>query len=169
MKTCPKCGAENPEESEFCSNCGSSFAQAAPPPAGPPPAGPPPAGVQPPAAPYAQQPYAPPPGGGYGPQTAYPATNSKATASLVLGIIGLFVCPIVCSVIAIILGYSAKNEIAASGGRETGESNANAGIILGWVGIVLYVIGIIIAIIIAIIAAANAALFLPLTLLPLAA
>jgi len=84
--------------------------------------------------------------------------NSKATAALVLGIIGLFICPIICSVIALILGYSAKTEIAASGGRMTGESNAQAGIILGWIGLALAVITGTIWAIIAIVAATNASL-----------
>jgi len=85
-------------------------------------------------------------------------SNSKATAALVLGIVGLFICPIICSVIAIILGYSARNEIAASGGRMTGESNATAGIILGWIGLALAVITGTIWAIIAIVAASNASL-----------
>jgi uncharacterized membrane protein len=84
--------------------------------------------------------------------------NSKATASLVLGIVGLFVCPIICSVIAIVLGYSARNEIAASGGRMTGDSNATAGIILGWIGLAIAVIFGTIWAIIAIVAATNASL-----------
>jgi hypothetical protein len=67
-------------------------------------------------------------------------SNGKATASLVLGIIGLFVCPFICSILAIILGSTAKNEIAASGGWQTGESNARAGIILGWIGLAIAVV-----------------------------
>jgi hypothetical protein len=74
-------------------------------------------------------------------------SNGKATASLILGIIGLIVCPLICSVLAIILGSMAKDEIAASGGYQTGESNAKAGVILGWVGLALGVIWIIIVVI----------------------
>ncbi|MCJ2512209.1 MAG: zinc-ribbon domain-containing protein [Candidatus Thermoplasmatota archaeon] len=60
MKTCTRCGQENPDESTFCGRCGVSLAEAAP--AGPaPPAQPP--GAQPPypqyAPPYPQ--YVPPP------------------------------------------------------------------------------------------------------------
>jgi hypothetical protein len=86
--------------------------------------------------------------------------NSKATASLVLGIVGIIICPIICSLLAIILGYSAKNEIAASRGTQTGESNATAGIILGWIGLALYVVGMIIWVIIVAVAASQA--FVPL-------
>jgi hypothetical protein len=66
--------------------------------------------------------------------------NGKAIASLVLGIVGIIACPIVFSIIGLILGYQARNEIAASGGWQTGESLAKAGIILGWVGLVLYIV-----------------------------
>jgi hypothetical protein len=83
--------------------------------------------------------------------------NGMATASLVLGIIGLFVCPVICSVLAIVFGYTARNEIAASGGRQGGSGNATAGIILGWVGIAIDLIWIIIFVAIA---ASNATFIL---------
>jgi len=75
--------------------------------------------------------------------------NGKAVASLVLAIFGLVSCPIVCSIIALILAYQAKNEIAASGGWQTGESIARAGIIIGWIGIAIYAILILVIVIIA--------------------
>jgi len=179
MKNCARCGAENPDDATFCANCGNAFtldeaAQGAPPPAPPPPgAGLQPGGAAPPPPPYGQQPaayplQAPPPGAPYGPGH-YPvmaqANNGKATASLVLGIVGLFICPIVCSVLAIILGYTAKNEIAASGGWQTGESNARAGIILGWIGLAIAIVFGTIWAIIAIVAAANATMLPFITLL----
>ncbi len=192
MKTCARCGTENPDDATFCSSCGYAFtpeeaaegaAPPAPPPPGmgaqpggmmppptPPPTGmglqqggtapPPPPTGQPPAAypPQAPPPGAPYPGAPY-PGAPYPVmaqvNNGKATASLVLGIVGLLACPIICSLLAIILGYSAKNEIAASGGRQTGESNATAGIILGWIGLALYIVGIVIWVIIAAVAASR--------------
>lgn len=83
-------------------------------------------------------------------------SNGKATASLVLGIVGIFMCPAVCSVLALILGYAARNEIAASGGSQRGDSNATAGIILGWVGIVFAIIWITIVIIAIAVAASTA-------------
>ena len=155
MTTCAQCGAENVEGAEFCANCGNSLVQpgAAPgAPVPPPPATPstqPPPGQQPapppPGAPYQQQPTPPPPGAPYQQQpTPYrpvaPTTNGKATASLVLGIVGIFICPIICCVLALVFGYSAKNEIAASGGYQTGDSYATAGIILGWIGLVISII-----------------------------
>ncbi len=57
-----------------------------------------------------------------------------------LGIVGIFVCPIVCSTIAIILGMQARNEIDASGGALGGRQQAQAGFILGIVGLILGII-----------------------------
>ena len=66
-----------------------------------------------------------------------PRTSGRATAALVLGIVGLVVCPFVCSVLAIVLGTRARREIDASGGQVSGRGNATAGIVLGWIGLVL--------------------------------
>jgi hypothetical protein len=82
-----------------------------------------------------------PPGAGYGPAK----TNTKAMISLILGIVSLpfgLCCSIfgLVGIAAIILGNSAKKEIAASGGAETGEGMAKAGLILGIIGTVLAVI-----------------------------
>ena len=35
-------------------------------------------------------------------------TNGKATGALVLGICGLVVCPLICSIVAVVLGYQAR-------------------------------------------------------------
>ena len=59
-------------------------------------------------------------------------TNGKAIASLVLGL--LFLCGIG-SILALVFGTQAKNEIEASRGAQGGEGMAQAGIILGWIGI----------------------------------
>ena len=61
--------------------------------------------------------------------------NGQAVASLVLGIVGLVVCPVVPSVLAIILG----NQARARTGSDDGF--ARAGVILGWVGVGLTVVG----------------------------
>jgi uncharacterized membrane protein len=82
--------------------------------------------------------------------------NGKAVASLVLGIFGLVSCPIISSIIGLILGYQARREIAASGGWQTGESLAKAGIIIGWIGIAIYVL---LFVVIAIIAAVSSSTF----------
>ena len=64
-------------------------------------------------------------------------SSGKSTAALVLGILGLVVCPLICSVLALLFGYQARNEIEASGGRLGGRGNATAGIVLGWIGIAI--------------------------------
>ena len=77
--------------------------------------------------------------GGYPAQ--YPPaapTNSSAIAALVCGILGLTACPVVLSIVALVLGYSAKKTIRASGGREQGGGMATAGIVTGWIGIAIW-------------------------------
>ena len=59
-----------------------------------------------------------------------------AVITLVCGLLGLFVIPLIGSVIAVILGPMARKEIART--AEEGSSLATAGIITGWVGIALY-------------------------------
>ena len=45
---------------------------------------------------------------------------------------------------ALILGNQSKEEIAASGGTQTGEGMAKAGVILGWISIAFMIIGVVI-------------------------
>lgn len=85
-----------------------------------------------------------PPQGSYGPSgTGYPVvtTNAKATASLVIGLVGLtfFWCLGLglVGVAAVLLGVRARSEIRASGGRQTGEGLALAGAVTGGVAAVL--------------------------------
>jgi hypothetical protein len=73
--------------------------------------------------------------------------NSKATWSLVAGILSVTVCGIIVAIVAIIVGRQAQAEIAASGGLQTGEALARWGVILGWISVAINVIvGIIIVI-----------------------
>ena len=73
-----------------------------------------------------------------------PARPSSTTAiiSLVAGILGLTLIPTIGSIVAVITGSMAKKEIRESGGVLGGEGMANAGIIIGWIGIVLTVLAI---------------------------
>jgi hypothetical protein len=64
-------------------------------------------------------------------------TSGKSTAALVLGILGLVFCPLICSVLALVFGYQARREIDGSNGALTGRGNATAGIVLGWIGVVI--------------------------------
>ena len=96
----------------------------------------------PPAPPYGAPPppgYPYPAGGGY----AMPASNKKALWAMILGIVSLFCCGIVTGIVAIVLSQQAKQEIARSGGMQTGAGQAQAGFILGIIGIALSLIGIV--------------------------
>jgi hypothetical protein len=64
-----------------------------------------------------------------------------AIVSLISGILGLTFIPLLGSIVAVITGYMARNEIRASGGTVGGEGLATAGLILGWIGVALLVLG----------------------------
>lgn len=66
-----------------------------------------------------------------------PPTEGQAVAALVLGILGLVFCPVICSIIAIVLGKSSQRKIESSGGTLGGLGMAKAGFVLGIVGLVL--------------------------------
>jgi hypothetical protein len=59
-----------------------------------------------------------------------PRSNSYAVASLVIGILSWFLCPVVGAVIAVTLGHVARGQIRRSG--EGGAGLAMAGLILGY-------------------------------------
>jgi hypothetical protein len=74
---------------------------------------------------------------------AYPSSapvNGLAITSLVLGILWLFW---IGSLLAIIFGFVANSQIDQSGGRQSGKGLAIAGIVLGFVGAALLVVGVI--------------------------
>lgn len=73
-----------------------------------------------------------------------PRTNGLAIASLVCGIIGCFS---VTAIVAIVLGFIARNQIRESGGTQQGDGMALAGIILGfvWIGLGIIQLGFVIA------------------------
>ena len=87
--------------------------------------------------PYGQPAYGQPqtPGYGYGPPAPAPApTSSKATTSLVLGIVSLVMCGLLTGIPAIFVGMSARKEIKESQGRVGGDGAALGGIITGALG-----------------------------------
>ena len=101
-------------------------------------------------APYGQPPYVQPGYGqpaygpgyapGYGP--AQPPTNGKAQGAMWTGIGSLvltFCCvvPGLAGAVAVVLGIRARNEVRQSGGQQSGDGMALAGIITGAVAIVL--------------------------------
>jgi hypothetical protein len=66
--------------------------------------------------------------------------SGKAIAALILGIGGLTFFPFILSVLALVLGYQARAEIDRAGGAATGRGQATAGIVLGWVGVAIFVL-----------------------------
>ena len=64
-------------------------------------------------------------------------TNGLAIASMVLGIIWLYWLG---SLLALIFGYVARGQIKRSEGRESGGGMAIAGIVLGWIGVAVFVV-----------------------------
>jgi hypothetical protein len=58
----------------------------------------------------------------------------------VLGICGLVFFPLIPSILAIVFGHSARNDIEARPGLG-GAGMATAGIVLGWIGIAVVVVG----------------------------
>lgn len=71
---------------------------------------------------------------GYGPAQA-PRTNRLAVRSLVFSIVGLVTCLLPVGIGGAVLGYRARREIRRTG--EGGAGLALAGILVGWVSIVL--------------------------------
>ena len=64
-------------------------------------------------------------------------TNGSAVASLVLGIVGLTGFPFIPSILALVFGYKGRREITQSAGTQSGLGLAKAGIVLGWIGVIL--------------------------------
>lgn len=122
---CKYCGKENPDGVQFCSSCGQPIA----------------ANGQQQTQQQAQQWQAPPQAYYPQPQPVQPG-NGMATASLVLGIIGLIIFPwaFICGTLGIIFGCIAK-----SNGNKTGKPTA--GIVCGAIGIAIFIIFIVIAVI----------------------
>lgn len=73
-----------------------------------------------------------------GPPPAAPPNNQMAVGSIIASAIGLL-CGLG-SIIGIVLGVVAKNQIKASNGTQGGDNLATIGIVLGAVGIVLNIL-----------------------------
>lgn len=83
-------------------------------------------------------------------------TNALAIVSLVSGIVGLTFIPFVGSIVAVITGHMARKEIRSTG--DAGDGLAKGGLITGYIGLGLSVLGIIIFIIAMVIIAASGAM-----------
>ena len=152
---CPMCGAPNDDDSTFCGNCGAVLALEEVPDAAaresgvelddvseevevvdvavvetslaePEPASPPRAPVPPAPSPAPSLP-----------------TSGLAVASLVLGVGGLVVLPLIGSILAIIFGYMARRDIRQRPEQISGDGVALAGIVTGWIGVALALLGLV--------------------------
>jgi hypothetical protein len=83
-----------------------------------------------------------------------PQDDSGATASMVLGILGLVLCGLLAP-IALFMGLSAKRRIRESGGYISGEGQATAGVILGAIGTAFIVLGLVFLAVVLIAAATS--------------
>ena len=68
------------------------------------------------------------------------STNGYAVASLVMGILGWSMIPLLGSIGAIVFGHLARAQIRRQ--PQQGDGLALAGLILGWVSIALWILGI---------------------------
>lgn len=77
--------------------------------------------------------------------------NGKAVAALVLGIVGLPICCplLIPSILALVFGHMAKQEMDRGGNTSSNRGMATAGIILGWIGVGLFVVGVVALILLA--------------------
>lgn len=102
----------------------------------------PPPPAYPPYAAYGSSPGAP-----YG-YTPVPSTNGMAIASLVVSILSLTTCVGATGFLGAILGHVSKGQIRRS--NEQGGGMATAGIIIGWAGFALFLVGVTLFVVLAI-------------------
>jgi len=69
-------------------------------------------------------------------------TSTMAIVSLIAGILGFVMFPVIGSIVALITGYAARKETRAVPPTAGGDGLATAGIIMGWIQIVLTVVGV---------------------------
>lgn len=67
-----------------------------------------------------------------------PPTSTNAIISLIAGVLGFIILPLIGGVIAIMTGNAAKKEIANSGNTLRGDGLAKAGVIMGWIDLGIY-------------------------------
>lgn len=68
--------------------------------------------------------------------------STLAIVSLVSAILGFTFVPVVGTIVALITGYMARSETRSIPPRASGDGMATAGIIMGWVQVALFVVGI---------------------------
>jgi hypothetical protein len=88
-------------------------------------------------------------------------TSGFAIASLVLSIAGFAGLALVGPILGVIFGNIALNEIKRSNGTIGGEGLAQAGVIIGWIGIGLAILGVLIAVVVLVLFSIFAANYQP--------
>lgn len=79
------------------------------------------------------------------PQTINPEilpSSTLAIVSLVSAILGFTFAPVIGTIVALITGYMARGETRSIPPKASGDGMATAGIIMGWIQVGLFVIGI---------------------------
>ena len=123
MKYCRYCGAAMPDHAGFCPNCGRQEETAA--------------NSEPRNQGFNGNPYQPPVNGYVPFENAAPCSG-MAVASMVLGIISMFINPLtILGILALILGLVALPQTA--GGVRRGRGMAIAGIILGCIAVIYFI------------------------------
>ena len=69
-------------------------------------------------------------------------TSTMAIVSLIAGIAGFSFLPVIGTIVALITGYMARNETRAVPPAVSGDGLATAGIVMGWIQIGLFILGI---------------------------
>ena len=79
--------------------------------------------------------------------STYPRqTSGLAITSLVCGILGWTLLPLVGSLVAILTGHMARGEIRRANGQIDGDGLAVAGLVLGWISIALMVLAVLVVV-----------------------
>ena len=76
-----------------------------------------------------------------------PQTSTSAIIALVLSIVSWIFCPLITSIVAIVLAYQADKEIRNSGGKVTGQGLSFAAKIIAWINIGVSVAVIVLAVV----------------------
>ena len=69
-------------------------------------------------------------------------TSTMAVVSLVAAILGFSALPLIGGIVALITGYAARKETRSTPPTASGDGLATAGIVMGWIQLVLAVVSI---------------------------
>ncbi len=78
--------------------------------------------------------------------TPIKTTSTLAVVSLVAGILGWTLLPLIGSLGAIITGHMARGEIRRSAGAINGDGFAIAGLVLGWGSVIVSIVGVLLVV-----------------------